>query len=238
MRRSCSERQPRWCVDDQSTPRRQTTPILRNSRRQIRCKNDRSTSPSSAPAPPGSTPWARCARGRQVLRPHQRRRAGHHLRAGGLHALQGDDPGGRGLSPAHPPRQVRHRRPRGDDAWTSPRPWSTCRTCATSSSTGCSAAAPTTCRRGPVPAGLRALHRADPARGGQRRDEQRIRAGAVVIATGSTPLVPAPWRELGDALLTTDSLFELEDLPAPWPSSGLAPSAWSSGRACTGSASR
>jgi dihydrolipoamide dehydrogenase len=42
---------------------------------------------------------------------------------------------------------------------------------------------------------------------------QRIRAGAVVIATGSTPLVPAPWRAFGDRILTTDTLFELEDLP-------------------------
>lgn len=44
--------------------------------------------------------------------------------------------------------------------------------------------------------------------------EHRIRAGAVVIATGSRPLVPEPWRAFGDKLLTTDSLFELEDLPA------------------------
>ena len=43
--------------------------------------------------------------------------------------------------------------------------------------------------------------------------EQRIRAGAVVIATGSTPLVPAPWQDFGDAILTTDTLFEQEDLP-------------------------
>ena len=43
--------------------------------------------------------------------------------------------------------------------------------------------------------------------------EQRIRAGAVVIATGSTPLVPAAWRAFGDKVLTTDTLFELEDLP-------------------------
>ncbi|MCF7985734.1 MAG: dihydrolipoyl dehydrogenase [Thiohalocapsa sp.] len=42
---------------------------------------------------------------------------------------------------------------------------------------------------------------------------QRIRAGAVVIATGSRPLVPAPWRDFGERLLTTDNLFELEDLP-------------------------
>jgi dihydrolipoamide dehydrogenase len=56
---------------------------------------------------------------------------------------------------------------------------------------------------------------------GSGDDEQRIRARAVVIATGSTPLVPAPWRELGDALLTTDSLFELEDLPGSMAVIGL-----------------
>jgi dihydrolipoamide dehydrogenase len=44
--------------------------------------------------------------------------------------------------------------------------------------------------------------------------EQRIRAAAVVIATGSRPLVPEPWQAFGERLLTTDTLFELEDLPA------------------------
>jgi dihydrolipoamide dehydrogenase len=43
--------------------------------------------------------------------------------------------------------------------------------------------------------------------------EQRIRAAAVVIATGSRPLIPDAWRNFGDRLLTTDTLFELEDLP-------------------------
>ncbi len=43
--------------------------------------------------------------------------------------------------------------------------------------------------------------------------KQRIRAAAVVIATGSTPLVPAAWRAFGDRILTTDTLFELDDLP-------------------------
>ncbi|NBC48358.1 MAG: dihydrolipoyl dehydrogenase [Gammaproteobacteria bacterium] len=43
---------------------------------------------------------------------------------------------------------------------------------------------------------------------------QRIRAAAVVIATGSRPLVPEPWRAFGQRLLTTDTLFELEDLPS------------------------
>ena len=42
---------------------------------------------------------------------------------------------------------------------------------------------------------------------------QRIRAGAVVIATGSKPVVPEAWRAFGDRVLTTDELFELEDLP-------------------------
>ena len=44
--------------------------------------------------------------------------------------------------------------------------------------------------------------------------DQRIRAGAVVIATGSRPLVPDAWRAFGDRILTSDDLFEQEDLPA------------------------
>ncbi len=43
---------------------------------------------------------------------------------------------------------------------------------------------------------------------------QRIRAKAVVIATGSRPLVPEPWRVFGDRLITSDTLFELETLPS------------------------
>lgn len=45
-------------------------------------------------------------------------------------------------------------------------------------------------------------------------DGQRIRAGAVVIATGSRPLVPDAWNEFRDDILTTDDFFELEELPA------------------------
>ena len=44
--------------------------------------------------------------------------------------------------------------------------------------------------------------------------DQRIRAGAVVIATGSRPLVPEAWRAFGDRILTSDDLFEQDDLPA------------------------
>ncbi|TVR79251.1 MAG: dihydrolipoyl dehydrogenase [Rhodospirillales bacterium] len=40
-----------------------------------------------------------------------------------------------------------------------------------------------------------------------------IRADVVVIATGSQPVVPAPWRRFGDKVLTTDTLFEQRDLP-------------------------
>mgnify|MGYP001344799531 CR=1 FL=1 len=42
---------------------------------------------------------------------------------------------------------------------------------------------------------------------------QRFRAKAVVIATGSTPLVPAAWREFGERVITTDEVFELDELP-------------------------
>lgn len=40
-----------------------------------------------------------------------------------------------------------------------------------------------------------------------------IEAGAIIIATGSSPVVPPPFRKLGDALLTTDNLFEQTTLP-------------------------
>ncbi len=44
-------------------------------------------------------------------------------------------------------------------------------------------------------------------------DGTRIRAGRVVIATGSTPVVPEAWKAFGDRIVTTDDFFELEDLP-------------------------
>ncbi|MGE5152456.1 MAG: dihydrolipoyl dehydrogenase, partial [Bdellovibrio bacteriovorus] len=50
---------------------------------------------------------------------------------------------------------------------------------------------------------------------------QRIRAGAIVIATGSRPLVPEGWRVFGDRVITTDEIFELEDLPASMAVIGL-----------------
>lgn len=40
-----------------------------------------------------------------------------------------------------------------------------------------------------------------------------IRARRIIVATGSHPVVPGPWRELGDALVTSDEVFELDTLP-------------------------
>ena len=41
---------------------------------------------------------------------------------------------------------------------------------------------------------------------------RRIMAEHILIATGSQPLVPAPWRALGTRVLTSDELFEQVDL--------------------------
>ncbi|TCK18355.1 dihydrolipoamide dehydrogenase [Thiogranum longum] len=43
--------------------------------------------------------------------------------------------------------------------------------------------------------------------------ERRIRAKRIVIASGSTPVIPSPWKQFGDSILTTDEIFELEKLP-------------------------
>jgi len=44
-------------------------------------------------------------------------------------------------------------------------------------------------------------------------DEQQFHARSIVIAAGSSPVVPQPWQALGERLLTTDMLFEQETLP-------------------------
>ncbi|MCU7844997.1 MAG: dihydrolipoyl dehydrogenase [Candidatus Thiodiazotropha sp. (ex Monitilora ramsayi)] len=41
----------------------------------------------------------------------------------------------------------------------------------------------------------------------------KVTADRIVIATGSRPLVPEAWKAFGDKVLTTDTFFELEDLP-------------------------
>ena len=40
-----------------------------------------------------------------------------------------------------------------------------------------------------------------------------IRTGGTVIAAGSRPVVPEPWRRFGERILTTDTLFEQPGLP-------------------------
>lgn len=40
-----------------------------------------------------------------------------------------------------------------------------------------------------------------------------VTAKRIVIATGSSPVVPRPWQEFSDRILTTDTLFEQADLP-------------------------
>lgn len=41
----------------------------------------------------------------------------------------------------------------------------------------------------------------------------RIQAERVIIATGSGPVVPDAWRRFGDRIITSDTLYEMEDLP-------------------------
>lgn len=43
--------------------------------------------------------------------------------------------------------------------------------------------------------------------------ERRIRARRVVIASGTSPVVPSAWKSFGERVLTTDEIFELEALP-------------------------
>jgi len=48
-----------------------------------------------------------------------------------------------------------------------------------------------------------------------------LHAGSVVIATGSRPVIPRRWADLGDHLLTTDTIFEQENLPTQMAVMGL-----------------
>ncbi len=48
----------------------------------------------------------------------------------------------------------------------------------------------------------------------ETEDGQRIRAGAIIIATGSRPLIPPAWEAFRDDIITSDEFFELEQLPA------------------------
>ncbi len=50
---------------------------------------------------------------------------------------------------------------------------------------------------------------------------EQIKAKSIVIATGSLAVVPAAWQGFADDVVTTDELFELEDLPASMAVIGL-----------------
>ena len=50
---------------------------------------------------------------------------------------------------------------------------------------------------------------------------EQIKAKSVIIATGSIAVVPAAWQDFADEVVTTDELFELEDLPASMAVIGL-----------------
>ena len=50
---------------------------------------------------------------------------------------------------------------------------------------------------------------------------EQIKAKSIIIATGSTPVVPAAWQAFADDIITTDEFFELEDLPASMAVIGL-----------------
>ena len=50
---------------------------------------------------------------------------------------------------------------------------------------------------------------------------QRYKAASIVIATGTVPVIPEAWQPFEDEVITTDELFELEDLPASMAVIGL-----------------
>ena len=50
-----------------------------------------------------------------------------------------------------------------------------------------------------------------------------IRARQIILAPGSTPIVPKPWQALGDRILTSDTLFDQKDLPPRIGVVGLGP---------------
>ena len=50
---------------------------------------------------------------------------------------------------------------------------------------------------------------------------EQISAKSIVIATGTTPVVPAAWQAFREDIITTDEVFELEDLPTSMAVIGL-----------------
>ncbi|MGE0821206.1 MAG: dihydrolipoyl dehydrogenase [Candidatus Binatia bacterium] len=52
-------------------------------------------------------------------------------------------------------------------------------------------------------------------------DNHTIHAKRIIIATGSSPIIPPSWQALTGRLLTTDTLFEQPDVPSPMAIIGL-----------------
>lgn len=52
---------------------------------------------------------------------------------------------------------------------------------------------------------------------------EKFNTRKIIIATGSRPVIPSSWPELGKRLLTTDTLFELETLPKSVAVIGMGP---------------
>ncbi len=42
---------------------------------------------------------------------------------------------------------------------------------------------------------------------------EQIQTKALIIATGSTPIMPEPWKKFGDRIVTNEELFEMDHLP-------------------------
>ena len=42
---------------------------------------------------------------------------------------------------------------------------------------------------------------------------ERVRAGKIIVATGSRPIVPGAWSAFRDRIITSDDFFDLDDLP-------------------------
>lgn len=54
-------------------------------------------------------------------------------------------------------------------------------------------------------------------------NDQKVRFETIIIATGSTPIIPKEWEPYSDFLLTTDHFFEQEILPSKLAVVGLGP---------------
>jgi dihydrolipoamide dehydrogenase len=52
-------------------------------------------------------------------------------------------------------------------------------------------------------------------------EDMSIRADKIVIAVGSSPVIPGPWRQFEDRILTTDTIFEQDRLPGKMAVLGL-----------------